>query len=232
MKEGTASNLKRGELYHEKAAVIHSFLLLNQLLSNMSFSRRFPAPLLVFLVLVLTIFAGCTREQAAEEPFDEAVWIAEGQDLLLPFKQGLMGALQSGMQNGPESAIDACRLEAPEIKASVQLDWAAMGRTSHKLRNPSNAPREWVEPLLDEYTSVPGRQGPKVVQLTDGRIGYVEPIMVQPMCLTCHGASVAPGVESLLNTHYPEDDARGFEAGDFRGLFWVEFDGDAAEPTS
>ena len=54
-------------------------------------------------------------------------------------------------------------------------------------------------------------------------MGYVEPIMVQPMCLVCHGEALQPGVAAQIDERYPEDRATGFKAGDFRGVFWVEF---------
>jgi hypothetical protein len=44
------------------------------------------------------------------------------------------------------------------------------------------------------------------------------------MCLQCHGANIAPPVAAKLAELYPEDQATGFAAGDFRGLFWVELD--------
>jgi len=37
----------------------------------------------------------------------------------------------------------------------------------------------------------------------------------------CHGPSVAPALAARIAQHYPEDEATGFEEGDFRGLFWV-----------
>ena len=177
------------------------------------------------ILSIALLMVGCAPER--EAPLETEAWVEKGQTALAPFKKGLMGALQAGMQEGPETAIEACRLQAPAIEAAVQTDVVAMGRTSHKLRNSSNAPRDWVEPLLASYLDTPGKQGPEVVSLEDGRVGYVEPIMMQAMCLSCHGATVSEEVENLLATHYPTDKARGFEEGDFRGLFWVEF---AADP--
>ncbi len=66
----------------------------------------------------------------------------------------------------------------------------------------------------------------------DGRVGYVEPITVQPLCLGCHGSTLAPGIADELNELYPDDRATGFAAGDFRGLFWVEFPAPEQVPRS
>ena len=54
-------------------------------------------------------------------------------------------------------------------------------------------------------------------------MGYVEPIVMQPMCLTCHGESLAPEIAARISEVYPDDQATGFKVGDFRGVFWVEF---------
>jgi hypothetical protein len=61
------------------------------------------------------------------------------------------------------------------------------------------------------------------VELSDTRLGYVEPIFLQPVCLTCHGETLAPDVASRIEELYPDDQATGFAVGDFRGLFWVEY---------
>ena len=54
-------------------------------------------------------------------------------------------------------------------------------------------------------------------------MGYVEPIVAQPLCLTCHGKAISEATRAALAERYPDDKATGFEKGDLRGLFWVEF---------
>jgi rhodanese-related sulfurtransferase len=153
----------------------------------------------------------------------EAGAVTEAQRVLKPFKQRLMAALKAGLAEGPEPAIDACRLEAPRIADSLASDILRVGRTSHRLRNPANAPEPWMEPLLAELRAAePGAIPHRVASIGDGRIGYVEPIYVQPPCLTCHGSDLGPSIRSRLREAYPSDQATGFAVGDFRGLFWVE----------
>jgi len=171
-----------------------------------------------FLALITINLFGCAGEE-----FDRAVWIDRGRDVLSPFKMRLMGALREGLEDGPEAAIDVCQLVAPEIADEVSSAGVKLGRTSHKLRNERNAPREWMQPLLDGYVATPGNAEPEVVLLEDGAVGYVEPIYVKRMCLGCHGSALSAGVASRIDEHYPRDQARNFEEGDFRGLFWVEF---------
>ena len=98
-----------------------------------------------------------------------------------------------------------------------------MGRSSHKLRNPANVPPGWLVPVLDAYADGSEELAPRVLSIGGDRVGYAEPITVQPMCLACHGEMLQPGIAESLEDLYPDDRATGFQEGDFRGVFWVEF---------
>ena len=52
------------------------------------------------------------------------------------------------------------------------------------------------------------------------RFRFMKAIPTQPVCLTCHGGDSVPAeVEAKLRQYYPDDQARGFKAGDLRGAF-------------
>ena len=146
-----------------------------------------------------------------------------GAALLEPFKQNLKAALVQGLEQGPAQAIEACRTEAPQISASLSVDGVKLGRSSHRLRNPENVAPDWATPIMESWVTVPGAREAMTVDLPDGRQGYVEPIMVQPLCLTCHGENLAPDLAARIADLYPDDQATGFAEGDFRGVFWVEY---------
>ena len=169
---------------------------------------------LLALAIALPI-AACNNE----EPVDPGV---KGAQLLKPFKMELQQALQAGLSDGPESAIEVCRVKAPEIAATLSRDGVRMGRASHKLRNSGNQGPEWVRPVLAGYLESEQRE-PVEVALENGYIGYAEPIGIQPVCLMCHGETLAPGVAAKISELYPDDQATGFRDGDFRGIFWVEY---------
>lgn len=168
----------------------------------------------LLLALGVTLAANAGGDDRAER----------GAELLKPFKQSMKGALMEGLAEGPAAAIDACRVRAPEIAAELSTDGVRMGRSSHRLRNPANAGPEWVEATLARYVDDPAARKPVLVELDDDRVGYIEPIVTQPMCLACHGAELAPPVATAIDELYPGDRATGFEAGDLRGIFWVEFE--------
>jgi protein tyrosine phosphatase (PTP) superfamily phosphohydrolase (DUF442 family) len=141
---------------------------------------------------------------------------------LAPLKQGLMTALKGAMAESPQAAVQTCRLAAPSITEGAQGETVAVGRTSHRTRNPANDPEPWMQPLLDEYLETPTQpRPPRVVELGERGTGYVEPIYLQEMCATCHGDAVDPELLGLIRERYPEDRAVGFAPGELRGLFWV-----------
>jgi hypothetical protein len=167
--------------------------------------------------------ATCLLLSCAKDQLDREIWSKRGETALKPFKERLRSALIEGLESGPEEAIDVCRIIAPEIAEETSSRTVRVGRTSHRLRNRQNAPKEWMQGLLETYAANPGMTEPEVVSLGSGRVGYVEPIYVKPMCLACHGKTLSPSVAARLDEYYPGDLARGFDEGDFRGLFWVEF---------
>ena len=166
--------------------------------------------------LVMAILVGHAWAESPKAP--------QGAELLKPFKQQLMGALKSGLQEGPDQAIEVCKVKAPKIAAGLSTDGVEMGRASHKLRNPNNAAPAWVQPVLEAYLADEAAVHPVEVAAGEGRMGYVEPIRVKAApCLMCHGENLAPAIAEKIQALYPEDQATGFSEGDLRGVFWVSY---------
>ena len=185
-----------------------------------------------YLAFTVLVISGCTSppgEATAEEMAAKGDVTAEEMtragDALMPLKMKLMGALIGALkEGGAEHAISACKHEAPEITAAAGAEGVEIGRTSHKLRNPDNAPEPWMKPFLEEYLANTEDSEPRATRLPDGRVGYVEPIRMKGLCLTCHGESIDEKVQTKLGELYPEDQATGFRMGDLRGLFWAKLD--------
>ena len=147
---------------------------------------------------------------------------AEAVAAVSELRKRLGKALGTALSKGPAEAIGTCHTEAPRITAETSSSTVSVGRTSHRLRNPENAPADWMKPLLDDYREREPEPGSfRTVRLSENETGYVEPIYIKPLCLTCHGENVAPEILALIRERYPEDQATGFRLGDFRGLFWA-----------
>jgi len=175
---------------------------------------------------VALLLAGCQAAQTTTEVSPQEM--ERAKNTLQPLKEQLVDALTGALQEGDaESAIAVCREIAPQIAAELSVDGVRMGRTSHRLRNPDNAPEPWIEPLLAAYLEDPENPKPRAVRLDDSTIGYVEPIYAMSFCLSCHGPSIEPALNETILSLYPEDQATDFRMNDLRGLFWVTMPSDA-----
>jgi hypothetical protein len=148
---------------------------------------------------------------------------ARAREALQPFKKELLGTLMQALPGGASGAVETCQAEAPRIAIAQSAGEVAMGRTSHRLRNSDNAPEDWMKPLLTGYVgSTRGSAKPAQTVIIDtDRFGYVEPIYVNTVCMTCHGNTITQSTRDALAAHYPDDQATGFAEGEFRGIFWV-----------
>jgi hypothetical protein len=176
----------------------------------MMFVMRMSTPLTVSLVLLGT---AATAQQANPD---------HAAKTLMPFKKELKQALLEGLSKGPVEAVSACQIHAPKIAEGLSHDGIRVGRTSHRLRNPENRSPEWVRPILEEYLANPSERTPRSLPISEGRTGYVEPIFMQSLCLTCHGDALVEDVSREIERLYPEDEAVGFSLGELRGVFWLE----------
>ncbi|MEM8815188.1 MAG: DUF3365 domain-containing protein [Pseudomonadota bacterium] len=176
------------------------------------------------LIAALSLIAFAAGPPAAAEPANDTEHATlQGAAIIKPYKNALQTALREGLADSPLSAVEHCRLEAPALAERYSTENLRVGRSSHRLRNPANAAPDWLEAVLDRYLGDPSTRAPLTVELEHGVRGYVEPIVMQPLCLACHGPALAPELEAMIEKHYPDDQATGFEVGDLRGVFWVEF---------
>ncbi|WP_261343222.1 cytochrome c peroxidase [Gimesia maris] len=177
----------------------------------------------------LTVFAGCQQSQRPETNSDtttdtSTVIPTHVQAKALAARDALFTRLSGRLSEviqakGPVAAIEVCSREAAEIAKSVSEEQGVrIGRTAIKLRNPKNAPLDWVQPLVDQRTTEP-----RFVALPNGESGALLPIKLKSKCLICHGTSdtIPAVVKTKLAELYPHDQATGFRQGDLRGWFWV-----------
>ena len=160
----------------------------------------------------------------APEAFRDAV--ARGDVVVDAMQKAMLTELTKELQRGGATgAMKACHLAATAVAHEVGLKTGvAAGRTSHKLRNPTNAPASWAAPIVASHAgkAAAGIEG-YVVDLGD-RVGLMRPIPFRAACAACHGPRerLEPAIVKELKDRYPEDQAFGFNEGDLRGWFWVE----------
>ena len=145
--------------------------------------------------------------------------VASMQDALL---RELTDAIRTG---GPAFAIKSCHIDVIGIAQRIgRQEGVAAGRTSDRLRSPTNAPRPWAAALVTENAGRRVRDVPGFVVDLGDKVGVLRPIAQRPMCAACHGAPdrIEPPVRAELRDRYPRDQAVGFAPGEIRGWFWVE----------
>ena len=161
--------------------------------------------------------------------YDEQV--AASRATVKEFMQSLKGELEKGMQEGgPVNAISVCSMTAPGLANtySARKGWD-VGRTSLKVRNPENAPDIWEQAVLQEFEKRKhGGENPAGIEYyeaveVDGEpvFRYMKAIPTAELCVVCHGSDIDPYVDARLKELYPDDQARGFNAGDIRGAFTI-----------
>jgi len=184
--------------------------------------------LILFCAVTSLLMSG--HVTAAEGPELEA-FVKESRQMVQAFARSLKGELQAAIkEGGPRHAISVCKLTAPQIARDMsdRPGWT-VGRTSHKLRNPENAPDAWEAAVLDSFLErAAAGQDPKGLETAelaeaDGRKAYryMKAIPVQKVCLGCHGSGIKAEVRERIEALYPGDQATGFELGDLRGAFTV-----------
>ena len=186
----------------------------------------------VTLVIFVSLLAGCqgTPPQSTytmdQVPTELARSVAAADSAITVLQQRLSRRVIEEMgRGGPAAAIQVCRNEAQAITAEVAGSRGIdVGRTSHRLRNRDNAPRDWVRPYVENAEGKKASEVTPLVADLGARVGLLRPITMGRVCVACHGPleGIAPDVALVLRAAYPGDHAVGFAEGDLRGYFWAE----------
>jgi hypothetical protein len=186
------------------------------------------------LVLVVALTLGpsiraqapLTSWPAADAPPDLRVAIARADLIVVSLQDSMVRQIENALsQHATSSAIAACHLDTTFAEQRLaRREGIAAGRTSDRVRNPTNAPRAWADALVRAHAGEPARSVDGFVVDLGDKIGLLRPIAERPICAGCHGPAegVSAGVKAVLAERYPADRAVGFKTGEIRGWFWVE----------
>lgn len=174
--------------------------------------------------LVVVAAALQLKAQVPVTPFSQEV--AKAEHAMNALQAALLTELRAAMERGgPPAAISVCHEQAMAIAERVAREQGiALGRTSHRLRNPSNAPRDWAKATVGEAAGTKAAAHRLRTVDLGNRVGVLRPIGTVEMCLRCHGAAetVRRELGTALEAAYPNDEATGFAVGDLRGWMWAE----------
>ena len=129
-------------------------------------------------------------------------------------------------RGGFVGALRVCSESAQEITGQFNLETGhSVRRVSLKYRNPKNVPDEYERRKLEEFDLL-NRQKKLEKEYVEGvteegrqYLRYMRPLLIAPLCLTCHGPkeNIPQEVKAILSEKYPDDRATGFLVGDVRG---------------
>ena len=188
------------------------------------------------LLFGLLILSSCNDYAAIQHPApEEADQLqqigAEASSMLLSNLQpALINAFADG---GATNAISVCADTAQELTGNISEKMGPgvrVTRTTYKTRNPANAPDTYEKAALDFYhrmaessQSMPAEYMQKIIKGDSTFFRYYKPLKMGGLCLNCHGqkAQIDPQVIQTIEKHYPNDEAVGYNDGEFRGLVSV-----------
>lgn len=158
--------------------------------------------------------------------------VDEGKKISKAFGGELKGVLEQGIaSHGVVDTITACNKVAPGIADQhAQASGWSVGRTSLKLRNPSNAPDAWETAVLKDFDArkAAGEDATKLAKaevVDEGGKKVFRMMVAIPtaaMCTKCHGASIEKPAADAISNLYANDQAIGYKEGDIRGAFTLK----------
>ena len=206
--------------------------------------RIWKAPV-VFVVISFLLFACGGGERVSKEVFDEVnenmevkrlteaeilqeamIW---GDSITLEAQSQLISALTNAIsENGTSGAVEFCNVQALPILSEVSEQYGVeLRRASNRYRNPADKPKSEEEAILEayEYNAENNIQSDPNIQKIDGGETYLYTKAIKipsAFCLSCHGT---PGTDiedetlGMIDKLYPDDNAKGHQIGDLRGMW-------------
>ena len=180
--------------------------------------------------MVVSSFPASAQKGSKDIAFEEALMDARKVSNQLAEKVRSL-LLQEIGKGGFSSAVRVCSEVAQETTLQFNAQTGHhVRRVSLKYRNPKNVPDAYErrkleefnilnqkKELANEYSEIVEEQGKKYLR-------YLKPLIVAPLCITCHGPkeNIPQEVKTILAEKYPDDRATGFLVGDVRGAITVK----------
>ena len=181
----------------------------------------------LIISLLLVSMISCTEKRKVE---DNAALRSKGDSLITRTFDTLRNTLLRAIgEKGFPGAVSFCNTEALPLTNSYVAEGITIKRSSDKIRNASNAPDSIEQEVLSVYLQMKkDKQELKSILKKDaaGNYHYFKPILLQTMCLNCHGdktIQIKPDTWESIHQKYPADSAFNYKEGDLRGIWHITF---------
>ncbi len=183
-------------------------------------------------IMAAVLFSACKNGSnfSNEEKFQ---YTKMGNSIVKKTFDTLSHSLQTAISEmGVEKAVSYCQANVFSLTDVYASDSVIIRRTALKYRNPANKPDTAEERILNFFAAQKERAvaNDSLIAITEksrnGTIHFYKPILLQPMCSSCHGSKTNTGQSALwitIDSLYPSDKAYGFKPGDLRGMWHVKF---------
>lgn len=184
-----------------------------------------------FYLFSLTVTTLLSLSSQAETRLDLLTLQQDAQQRIKLFSGELKTKLSQAIQQGGlTSGVEVCKEQAPLIASKWSEDGWKLSRTSNKVRNTSNNATDWQLSVLNKFaqqlntgTAITDINYAAVIhENAQQKFRYMQPIMMDTLCLACHGSHIAPEIKRHIQQNYPDDLAIGFSKGELRGAFVAE----------
>lgn len=187
------------------------------------------------MILAATVLAGLPPMAARAADDASASARTQAAALAMRFQQTLSATLMEAIaKGGPPAGVAVCAEAAPRIAADLGAEsgWT-LTRVGTRVRNPATGVADaWEQAQLDRFALALGAGADPAGLVAwsatpDARAPgrrlqrFMKPVVLAPPCLACHGTDeqIADTTRAALATHYPQDRATGYRAGELRGAF-------------
>ena len=182
------------------------------------------------VLLSMIVVFSCSSDKAMLTEQAQQVYIKRGDSLAkLTFDTLRNTLMRKILTDGVPGAVRFCQVSAGDLTATYTNEAVEINRTSMRYRNTLNKPDSLSLNILEKMqTEKDNGAVPASLVLKDnnGVVHFYKPILMQPMCLNCHGSvpgQVQPDVLGVIDSLYPGDLARQYMEGELRGAWHIRF---------
>lgn len=182
------------------------------------------------VLLSMFIVSSCGSDKPMLSEQEQQVYIKRGDSISkLTFDTLRNTLLRKILSDGVPGAVRFCQVSAGDLTATYANEAVEISRTSMRYRNTVNRPDSLSFSILENMQAEKDKGAvPASLVLKDdkGVVHFYKPILMQAMCLNCHGSvpgQVQPDVLRVIDSLYPGDLARQYNEGELRGVWHIRF---------